>query len=324
MGPAPMNRLRWPLELALLACLLMVGGGVAAAPDATRSIDGQVEQFGHWALGCSNLRVCTAVARLWGNDAADQPVHIEITFTADKAEPHTVSIERDGTEIERLSPSAAQQVFKDLLEGEGVDAIYIDRKGMRFDVPRKGFKQVSRTLAEWRSRPPQQLLSTEVITPLPAVRINKPVVPPSFRGIAKRCPKGHMGSAIQAWRLVGGATLWRADCGNEGLNSVNFWAISGLQGAPSELIQFADQDGVAQPFNSWFDARTGYLRMTHYYGHWQSFADDCGVYRAYALSRGGMKLVEKRSMPICGTGIGPHGWVTTYHATVLNGPDSGP
>lgn len=324
MGPAPMNRLRWPLELALLACLLMVGGGVAAAPDATRSIDGQVEQFGQWAIGCSNLRVCMAVARLREYDAGEQPVHIEITFTADKPEPHAVSIERDGAEIERLSLSAAQQLFKDLLKGEGADAVYMSRKGMRFDVPRQGFDQVSRMLADWRTRPPQQRFPTEVITPLPAARIKKPVVPPSLRGMSKRCPKAHMGSAIQAWCMIYGRTLWHADCGNEGLNSVNFWAISGPQGAPAELIEFADGDGMAQPFHSWFDPRTGYLRMTHYYGHWQSFSEDCGVYRAYTLGKGGMKLVEKRSMPICGTGIGPHGWVTTYHATVLNGPDSGP
>lgn len=324
-----MSKGRWPRKLWPLALLFRILAGCASSEaaepmdDAVR-VQGDVLLYGEWAVGCDNLGTCRAVALLRESDSGEPPVHIQMTFTDQISDAQSIQIWRGSEMLEGLSQLAAHKLQEQLLDTSGSDVVHVYSKAMHYDVPRKGFADVSGLLAQWRALPPQQLNSTAAITPIPAARIDKPVIHPALRGIAKRCPKGHMGSSMQAWRLISGATLWRAACGDEGLNPISFWAVSGPQGAPPSFITFEDGDTDVRPFNSWFDDSSGYLRMVHYYGHWQSFTEDCGMYRAYAWGKGEMKLLEKRYMPTCGTGIGPEGWIITYRAPVLNGPDSGP
>ena len=175
-------------------------------------------------------------------------------------------------------------------------------------------------LARWRALPPHQLASNDIVTPFPAVRIDDPGIPHLVINAAKRCPKGHMGQSLQAWRSASGTLLWRAGCGNEGLNSISFWFTSGPDDSRPDPVTFEDEGQSVTPYNSWFQDSSGYLRTTQYFGS----NEDCGVYRAFAWGEDGMKLAEKRSMPVCGTGIGPKDWIATDRAVIFNGADPGP
>ncbi|MFN3748325.1 MAG: hypothetical protein ACK4SJ_06520 [Sphingorhabdus sp.] len=324
-----MSKSRWPRKLWPLALLTrMLAGCVTSEAQADSNTEllssGEVMLFGKWAVGCDNTRSCTAIVPLTEPSVIEPPYYLQMRYSAVFSSSDSFVIMRDGAKVTELTPEAIVVLKQGLFNENGADMVDLVENWTHFEVPRDGFADVMTVLEEWRSMPPRPIESAIPVTPLPAVRIDKPVIHPVLRGIAKRCPKGHMGSSMQAWRLVGGATLWRAACGDEGLNPTSFWAVSGPQGAPPSFLTFEDGDTQAQPFNSWFDESTGYLRMVHYFGHWQSFTDDCGIYRAYAWGEGEMKLVEKRYMPTCGTGIGPEGWIITYRAHVLDGPDSGP
>ena len=309
------------LGLILTGC---AASGQAPPASSPAAIQGSVKRFGQWFTGCNNLGSCSAITALGDASILKEPPILQMIFTPSIADAQTVAIMRGGAMIEGLSPLAAQQVTEELLKANAGHAIYTSDRGQAYKVPRDGFSDVMQALARWRAVPPQRLTSTETITPLPTPRIVNPAVHPALGTIAKRCPDSHMGTPIEAWRGIGGSTLWRAGCGNEGLNSVNFWFVSGPQGDPPAALRFEDGDGPAQPFNSWFDEATGYLRMTHFFGRWDSYAEDCGIYRAYAWGAKGMQLVERRFMPVCGTGVSPSGWITTYRATVFNAPDSAP
>jgi hypothetical protein len=350
-----MNSTRWPRKLWPLALFFRLLAGCATSsiepvPPSPENIQGNAVQFGQWAVGCSNLQICIVIAPVRAYSSDEEQAYVEIGVSREVAAAQNMVIARNGGSIRSLSSAEAQGVLDDLAKGDGPDAAFMADDETRFDIPRQGFAEAMAAIEGWRAMPPQQLRSTDPAAPIPATRIDNPVVPSTVRGIAKRCPKGHMGSALQAWSLIGGVTLWRASCGNEGLNSVNFWFVSGPQGAPPELLDFEDPTDPEEAFskwsndekqdagmllfepgpvrveayNSWFDERSGYLRMVHYFGHWQNFTEDCGIYRAYAFGIGRMTLVEKRYMPACGTGIGPEGWPIIYRATTLNGPDSRP
>ncbi len=323
----PMSNSRWSRKIWPIAILLRLLAGCATveetAVDAT-AINGEVEQFGQWVVGCDNLPICTATALVGDVHVVEGSVYLQMTFTDKIADAQTIAIMRDGKLIEGLSPLAAHNLTEDLLGGTGAVSVYVAENSIRYPVPRGGFAQMIERLNNWRDQQPRRRNAAIPVTPLPASRIEKPILPPTFNNVAKLCPKSHMGSALQAWRLHDQSTLLRASCGNEGINSVNFWFLSGLQGVPSVPISFKDGDGRAQPFNSWFDDATGYLRMTHYFGRWDSYQEDCGIYRAYAWNGSEMQLVQRRYMPACGTGIGPAGWIPTYRATIFNGSDSGP
>lgn len=313
--------------LPTLIFLMSAGCAVAATPPPASHaarIQGSVERFGQWYVGCNNLGSCSAITPLGDASVLEETPILLMIFTPRIADAQTVAIMRGNAMINGLSPLAAHQLTEALLDSNAGHAAYEPDKSVGYQVPRGGFAEVMQALAKWRAMPPQLLPSTETVTPLPAPRIDSPVVHPALRNIAKRCPEGHMGASIQAWRGLDGSTLWRVGCGNEGLNSVSFWFVSGPQGDPPAPIRFEDSGRPAQPFNSWFDEATGYLRMTHFFGRWDSYAEDCGIYRAYGWGVGGMKLVERRFMPVCGTGIGPEGWITTFRATVFNAPDSRP
>lgn len=328
MGLAPMSSNRWPRKLWPLAVFFRLLAGCATTetppsdpPSAEMvQIDGDVEEFGQWYLGCSNLGNCTAIARVREYDAGLEAVHIRFSFDSDIKKRPAITIVREGELIQNLDAVAAQSLTDSLRTGDTDDVPFISKTGIRLDVPREGFLAAMVALSAWQDRPQKPKVAAELIIPIPATRIENVGDPSAFTHIAKRCPKGHMGESLQGWRGMGGSLLWRAGCGNEGLNLVSFWFLSGPQGAPPELVDFSDADGSVHPFNSWFQDSSGYLRMIHYFGG----QEDCGVYRVYAWDVGGMKLVEKRLMPICGTGIGPKGWITTYRATILNGSDSGP
>ena len=287
----------------------------------TAHIQGDVIRYGQWALGCSNQRVCTAVAPLHNDQSGDAPPsHMRVIFQVDIADPQSITVVRDGEQLDALSPLAMHQLSKELQKNMPSDAIYTTDKSVRYSVPRDGFTKVMNVLARWRALPPQQLASTDVITPFPALHIDDPGIPPLVVNAAKRCPKGHMGQSLQAWRSAGGALLWRTGCGNEGLNSVSFWFTSGPDDFRPDPVTFEDGGQSVTPYNSWFQDSSGYLRTTQYFGS----NEDCGVYRAFAWNEDGMKLAEKRSMPICGTGIGPKDWITTDRAVIFNGTDPVP
>lgn len=283
-------------------------------------IQGNVVRYGQWVLGCSNQRVCVAAAALRKKHASDSPAHMRIVFQVDIADPQSIAIARNGEQIEALSPRAVHLLTKELRKPFLSDAIYQSDEAKRYAVPRDGFAGVMKVLTKWRAMTPQQLPPSDIVTPFPAELIDDPGVPPMLANVAKRCPKGHMGQSLQAWRGAGGAMLWRAGCGNEGLNSISFWFTTQPKGGSPESVMFVDGDDVVTPYNSWFQDSSGYLRMTHYFGEYE----DCGVYRAYFWGPRGMKPVETRVMPFCGTGIGPKDWIETYKTVVLNGPDSGP
>ena len=307
-----------PALVILVACAT---SNVPQAEGDTAHIQGDAIRYGEWTLGCSNQRVCTAVAPLRSDQSSDAPpLHMRITFQVDIADPQSITVVRDGEQLDALSPLEAHQLSKELQKNAPSDAIYTTDKSVRYSVPRNGFTRVMNVLARWRALPPQQLASIDVITPFPALRIDDPGIPPLVVNAAKRCPKGHMGQSLQAWRSAGGALLWRAGCGNEGLNSISFWFTSAPDDSRPDPVTFEDEGQSVTPYNSWFQDSSGYLRTTQYFGS----NEDCGVYRAFAWGEDGMKLAEKRSMPVCGTGIGPKDWITTDRAVIFNGVDPGP
>lgn len=314
--------------LAALMALMFAGWAMAAPPSPAADaamVQGKVVRLGKWFVGCDNLGSCSAITPLGDPSILEETPYLLMIFTRDIADAQTVAIMRGDAMIDGFSPLAAHRLTEDLLNARRVGPVYLSDYPQRYAVPREGFPAVMRALAQWRATLPQHLRPAEAVTPVPAPRIDNPVVHPALANSAERCPSGHMGTSLQAWRGLGGSTLWRAGCGTEGLNSVSFWFVSGPQGNPPAPIRFEDHGSPAQAFNSWFDEATGYLRMTHYFGRWDSLAEDCGIYRAYGWGFGEMKLAERRFMPDCGTGIGPEGWITTYRSAVINNaPDSGP
>jgi hypothetical protein len=325
MGPGPMNSRRGPLRLALLTSLLAGCATVqAASPHQAERLDGKVRIFGKWAAGCSNLRTCTAIVPLHAHDGVRDPFYLQMTFSGNFSDAEGFAIMRGGERVAALSPQVGAALAKALLADSGGETVPVTGQGVSYNVPREGFVAVMAALESWRAAPPSATATTVVVTPLPAERLDNPV--PQFKpqGGGKRCPVASMGQSLQAWRGFGGRGLWRVGCGDEGLNSTSYWYFAGPQGAPPTEIRFEDRDGPVTLYNSWFDADSGYLRSVHYFGHFQSFTDDCGIYRSYAWDFQGFKLVEQRQMPQCETGIGPEGWIITYRATVLGGTGGEP
>ncbi|RDV07270.1 hypothetical protein DXH95_07870 [Sphingorhabdus pulchriflava] len=308
----------WPLKTLLAA--LLAGCTVLDGPavDAL-TLDDDVLIYGQWTVGCSNLRRCTAIVPLSEPSRIDAPYYLQMRYSGMFSDSDGFSVMRDGKVVATLSSEASDWLLQDLRKSDGSDSIRIVENDLRFDVPRSGFAQVIAALEAWRLRSPQTSSNPDIVTPLPAMQLDNPTPPLKVVGAAKRCPKGHMGQSLQAWRGIGGQTLWKAGCGNEGLNSASFWYLAGPQGAPAMEIQFEDRDGPVTLYNSWFEASNGYLHSTYYFGHFESYTEDCGIYRAYVWAVEGMKLVEQREMPKCGTGIGPEGWITTYRAAIIGG-----
>jgi hypothetical protein len=329
-----MNSRNVPGKLLSAALFLRALVGCAAVDEPTQTaaavadgarLQGNAVRMDDWVIGCSNLNACTAIAPVREYRAGLEQAHLRIMFTRNVAAPPRLLVLRDGALVEELSQASANKLMAALADTGDGDAIHLSAAMERYDVPRKGFADVLAAQQQWQDAPSSQFLPTETIAPLPAVPLDTFMVPPLLKRAAKRCPEAHMGEPLKAWRGIGGAILWRIGCGNEGLNSVSYWYVSGPQGAPPEPVEFDARPGAVDAYNSWFDADRGYLRMVHYFGgQFISRYEDCGIYRAYAWGEGGMKLAEQRFMPQCGTGIGPAGWITTYRATALNGVDSGP
>lgn len=283
-------------------------------------LDGVALRFGSWVVGCSNLRVCAAIAPVREFENGDQPAHVRLTFTADKAQPHAAAIVREDGPVEELSAEAAHRLARDLLDPQFDPATLVSTGGSRFAVPRDGFAGLTQALALWRAAPPQQMRPFDTVTPLPARPLRDAEVPPVVSRAGKLCPDNHSGVAPLAWQGAGGARLWQVHCANEGLNSVSFWFYSSTPGAAIEAIRFEDRDGPAQAFNSQFDAESGTLHMVHYFGGQYIYRhEDCGVYRSYGWTVKGLKLIEKRFMPVCGTRIDSEDWIVIYQATMLIG-----
>lgn len=326
--PVPMSSSNWHRKLWPVALLapLFAGCAVLYGPTVDApTLEDDVLIHGQWTVGCSNLRSCSATAILSEPSRIDAPYYLQILYSGAFSDSDGFAVMREGKVVAHLSSDASDKLLQELQKSDGPDAVPIVEGGRRFNVPRSGFAQILVALDAWRLRSPRAASDGDIVTPLPAIRLDNPVPPLKVIDAIKRCPKGHIGQSLQAWRGISGQTLWKVGCGNEGLNSASFWLVGGPQGAPASEVPFQDLDGrPVTPYNSWFDESSGYLRSTHYFSHYESFAEDCGIYRAYAWAAEGMKLVEQREMPQCGTGIGPEGWVTTYRAVVFSGPDSGP
>ncbi len=319
-----MLRRFWPLALALA---VLPGCASANAPPLAEAaaIQGSAIHTGQWVAACSNERVCIAIAPLRDDAGDDERAHIQFIFGAEIADAQSVAILRGGEEIEVFSPLAVHLLTQELLKRGAADPVHRSEQAVRYHIPRQGFAKVMDVFRHWRELPAPQPRSTATVTPIPAPLIEDIGVPAALADVARRCPAGHMGESLQAWSGFGGKLLWRAGCGSEGLNPVSFWFTAGPQGAPPEPVQFTDGASAVTPYNSWFEESTGFLRVTHFFGqHRGNSPDDCGIYRAYGWGVDGMELVERRIMPVCGTGIGPKGWFMTYRAAVFNAPDSGP
>lgn len=287
------------------------------------NLRGEVRQFGRWAVGCSNLRRCAAIVPLGEPSVLDPPHYLHISFSGASGEGEDTSLMLEGRTIRAFSTETAQQLTQDLLKPVGPEAVDLTVGDQQFAVPRDGFAQVMLALEAWSRRPSVATMSPATVTPLPASRLQRLVPPPKLIGASKRCPENRTGRLSEAWRGANGQVLWHATCDNEGLNLIGVWHLTNRQRAAADL-RFDGRKSPIMLYNSWFEADTGYLRSTHYFGRHDSYQEDCGVYRAYAWGRDGVKLVEQRSMPQCGTGIGPEGWIVVYRAAILNGPDSGP
>lgn len=277
-------------------------------------------RHGSWVVGCSNLRVCNAIAPVTDFENGDAPAHIRLTFTSDKAQPRAAALLREDGPAEELPTEAVQVLVRDLLDPQTGPATFVSRHGNRFAVPRDGFAGLTQALALWRASPPQQLRSLETVTPLPARLLRDAQVPPVVVGASMLCPENHSGLPPQGWQGAGGARLWQVHCANEGINSISFWFHSSAPGAPIEPIHFEGRDGPAQAFNSQLDAESGTLHLVHYFGGQQIYRhEDCGIYRSYGWTVKGLKLIETRFMPVCGTRLDPEDWIVTYQATMLIG-----
>lgn len=306
--------------LFLLSTLVSWPAAQAKSLRPDHRLDGVTLRFGSWALGCSNLRVCTAIAPVREAGNGDQAAHVRLTFTAIKAQPHAAAIVREEEPAEDLSAEAAQSLVRDLLNPLTHSATYASPRGDRFAVPRDGFAALTQALSLWRAAPPQQLRSLETVTPLPARPLRDAQVPPVVAKAGRLCPKNHSAAPPQAWQGAGGTQLWQVHCANEGTNSISLWFYSSAPGATTEPIRFEDRDGPAEALNSQLDAETGTLHMVHYFGGQYIYRhEDCGIYRSYGWTEKGLKLIEKRFMPFCGTGIAAEDWIITYQAALLNG-----
>lgn len=295
----------------------------AGSPNAVDRLDGNAVSFGKWTIGCGNLRSCTAIAPLVGHGGESGPHFVQMTASGNFSDAQGFAI-NSSEQVVVLTPQAGAALVRALLANDGLEAMPVAGSGGDHYVPRDGFAEALKALETWRIALPATARATETVTPLPAVPLDSPI--PQFKppGGGRACPAASMGQSLQAWRGFGGQVLWRAGCGNEGLNSTSYWYFAGPQGAPPTEIQFEDRQGPVTLYNSWFSADRGYLYSVHYFGHFEGLTEDCGIYRSYAWDFQGMKLAEQREMPQCGIGIGPEDWIVTYRATVLGGPDSGP
>lgn len=285
---------------------------------------GEVRQFGDWLAGCSNQRTCIAIVPIGDDDGTTRRTYVQLTFAGNSPDATGFAVMRSGAPLATYSQAAAARFSRDLRSEGGADSVRIVASNQEYAVPRKGFADLARALAQWWSRLPLVATGHDTVIALPAVRLDNPIPPLKVAGAARKCPVAVFGQSLQAWRGIDGSILWRVGCGSEGLNPASFWYMAGPQGAPAIEVRFEGRDDPVPLSNSWFSAETGYLHSTHYFGYFESFTDDCGIYRAYAWGIAGIRLAEQREMPLCGTGIGPEGWIPTYRATVPAGTEVRP
>jgi hypothetical protein len=303
----------------LASCTTTDGCGKCVQP-----LDGDVVTYGKWSVGCSNLGSCSAIAPTSAGDGGAQPTHIRMNATRAAATPQ-IEFVREGDVLERLPADTTERLVADLVAEGRPDTITLSIAGSAHAVPRDGFASVLGAIAAWRAMPSQGVVATDPVTALPAVPVTGIMPPLRVAAAPRRCPVAAMGQSLEAWRGIGGQTLWKVGCGDEGLNAASFWYVAGPQGAPATEVVFEDSDGPLTLLNASFDPASGYLRSTHYFGgHLTLGPKDCGVYRVYAWAAEGMKLIEKRVLPTCGMDIWPEDWILVFRAPLLDGPDSGP
>lgn len=305
----------------LIARLLTgcAAGHAPARPSDVQRVDGQTAQFGQWAVGCSNLGSCTALAAVRSETDGNVRVYIRIIFLNQSQNPHSIIIHSNGAPIARFGSIEATKLTQDLI-GSVDAAVLLPVFEANYRVPTTGFGEAIDAIKSWQLLPPKSPSDTPVITPFPGQIIDETPLPNWIAGTAENCPDGQIGDETKLWRGVGGSLLWRIACANEGLNVPSVWYYANGPIAQPTPIQFLDGNRPITPFNSDFEAENGLLTMTHYFGGQYSYSfEDCGIYRAYGWTTEGLKLVETRSMPFCGTGIDPDNWITTFHATLLIG-----
>lgn len=304
--------------------VLAPGADAKSLHPGFRLLRGEVQTFGDWILGCDNWQICTAVVPLEASGVLGDGAYVRMTFTAAMADPQSVTFVASEGEEDSLSPLAVQVLTEQLLAGDAGEAIHYLDDGTGLPVSRDGYSQMIRTLAQWRQAVRQEEISLPAVTPLALPRLEVPTVPAALAQANVLCPEGHIGSSTQAWGMATGPILWRAGCGDEGLNPVSFWFLqSSADGVPRRVV-FRDPGASVEAYNSWYEEVSGLLHMTHYFGgHFSTGFEDCGVYRAYAWSSDSLVLVEERAMPQCGHGLMAEDWITTYRSLLPPPPAAG-
>lgn len=282
---------------------------------AVRLLRGQVQVFGDWIVGCDNAQVCTAVVPLEAGPQLGETAYVRMIFTAAIADPQSVTFVASTGEEESLSPLAAHRLMEQLTAGDAGQAIHHRDGGAGQPISRSGFRPMIRTLASWRKTARQREAAMPAVAPVPLPRWAVRAVPSAIARAEEHCPQGHIGASIQAWGVAGGPILWRAGCGDEGLNPVSAWYLQrSPDGVPQRAV-FDDLGLSVAAYNSWYEESSGLLYMTHYFGgQFSTGFEDCGVYRAYAWTGDRLVLVEKRAMPVCGHGLMTEDWITTYRS----------
>jgi|GEM_PF-5103200 hypothetical protein len=282
-------------------------------------IDGGAMQFGQWVAGCSNLGTCTALAILDNKPDEDEPTIVRVTFAKQFKCSVIITIQLDASSITRLSDNAACDLKRNLLAESETGTAALTENSINYEVPREGFSKLNAAIEHWQGIQPQGVSNVFVVTPFAAQPINEFTPPRWISEAAENCPNGKLSGALRAWRGVNGSLLWQARCDGEGLNTLSDWYYSSNSSAVATRVIFPSSKGSATPHNSELDSENGLLTMTHYFGGQYSYSyEDCGIYRTYGWSTDGLKLINERFMPKCGTGIDRDDWIVTFQAVVLN------
>lgn len=344
-----MNRLK---QLAIAAGLLTQTSCADAKTRLQFDIDGHVARNGEWAAGCDNVGRCTAIGMprppASREPAKDAPYAMGIIFQIE-AEPAALAtldffplneFTIDGLELFRIEglPSDMGRQFRFLFEPKTIPAesafelVRMMRAGktvrgvndksgdVRIRFPRSGFGALASAidmhrekhtppLNEFEDRPLNKLRPVAVSEGRghSALQANEADLPCEPRGI---------GTATQKFVMLNGALLFRLECDQPNRITRSYsYEVGGKSDRPTLLVLPEPRDdalalvidGLSE---SSFDPETGILQSLEI----AVPEGDCGVWRRWATTRAGWKLVERREMPVCGSGLEPADWIRTYRS----------
>jgi hypothetical protein len=289
-------------------------------PRDASALQGNVDRYDDWFIGCNNLGLCTAITAT--NHRTTPPIYsaqLVIEFNGDTDSEATAGLYPASKPGIALSPTITRQFMRVLTRDADGIGLLSDNDRQLYEFRAAGFGAALEAIRNWRRAYGKAKFDPKPILTSPVVRLENVSNTTTMARIKKRCPAGQIGApSLQAWQHEDGTILWRAGCDDEGINPISFWFSSPNLRAPKTRIRFGDAEGDSFPaYNSWLDAATGLVRITHFFGHFE----DCGVRRLYGWQNGAMELFEERIMPICGTDLQPENWVNVYSAgTVAVGP----